>query len=328
MKKLVLFNNKGGVGKTTLSINISAALAELGKRVLLVDADPQCNLTSFFLSEPQLDGLLTESSEEGEGQTIWSSIKPVVRGRGPIQRINRYVAGHPNVTIAPGDVLLSEYEEELFDAWTLAFARRERGHYVLRALSDSVAVLARDAAADIVIYDVGPNIGPLNRTILLDCDAYITPVAADLFSLRALSSVGKSIKKWIEDYRTIRSLAAGSSHPLLSGEPKYLGYITSAFKVNTGTRATDPHEQWENKIAPRVASRVVNVIREIGPNLVPSSGNKIGSVKHYQSLAPSAQEHKVAIGSLRGLVNSGYNSTIEGAREEFQHLAVEILNRL
>lgn len=49
VKKIALFNHKGGVGKTTLTVNITDALAESGKTVLLVDADPQCNLTSFYL---------------------------------------------------------------------------------------------------------------------------------------------------------------------------------------------------------------------------------------------------------------------------------------
>ncbi len=51
MIKIALFNHKGGVGKTTLTVNVAGALADSGKTVLLVDADPQCNLTSFYLTE-------------------------------------------------------------------------------------------------------------------------------------------------------------------------------------------------------------------------------------------------------------------------------------
>jgi cellulose biosynthesis protein BcsQ len=60
MHTIALFNHKGGVGKTTLAVNVGEALAGLGLRVLLVDADPQCNLTAFYLDEKQLDELLGE----------------------------------------------------------------------------------------------------------------------------------------------------------------------------------------------------------------------------------------------------------------------------
>lgn len=237
---------------------------------------------------------------------------------------------HPKVTIIPGDVLLADYEEELPDAWTRSFARNERGYDVLRALSDSVKRLGDRSQADVVMYDVGPNVGPLNRVVLLDSDYFITPVAADLFSLRALSTVGRAVAKWITDYQTIRSLASEANlDQLLPGRPKYLGYITSAFKVNVGRRASDPHQQWESKIAPRVSQRVVNALRAIDPAIVPTAGaNKVGSVKHYQSLAPSAQEHGVAIGKLQGLVNSGYNATVAEANSSFMSLAREIKSRM
>lgn len=80
MKKLAFFNNKGGVGKTTLTVNLAEAFAEAGKTVLLIDADPQCNLTSFYLEEADLERMLSES-DNGHGQTIWSAVKPVVEGR-------------------------------------------------------------------------------------------------------------------------------------------------------------------------------------------------------------------------------------------------------
>lgn len=84
VKKIALFNHKGGVGKTTLTVNIANAIAKMNKNVLLVDADPQCNLTSFYLEERDLENLLEESDEDGVGQTLWSAVKPVVQGRGGI----------------------------------------------------------------------------------------------------------------------------------------------------------------------------------------------------------------------------------------------------
>jgi cellulose biosynthesis protein BcsQ len=327
MTKLALFNHKGGVGKTTLTINVAAALADLGKRVLIVDADPQCNVTAFYLDEKQLDELLGESAESDEGgRTIWSAVKPVVRGRGGVEDIPLYEV-RQNVFLAPGDVLLSEYEEELPAGWTDSFARKERGYDLTCALSDAVDILAAKVKADVVMYDVGPNVGALNRVVLLDCDYFSTPVAADLFSLRALTTVGRSVAKWATDWKTVRSLANGNAGRLLVGRPTFLGYVASAFKVSSGQRKAQPHSYWEGKIAPRVSKRLVDVLKSANSDLVSSYPNKLGDVKHFHSLAAKAQEVGLDIGSLRGYVNSGHYPQVDEAAAEFVVLAREIVKR-
>jgi len=328
MKKIALFNHKGGVGKTTLTVNIADALADMGKRVLLVDADPQCNLTSFYLDEPKLEALLGGSDADGADSTIWSAIKPVVSGRGDIAPVELWNVGGKNTSLYPGDVLLSMYEEELPQAWTECFARKTRGYDVMTALSRAVAVAAASVDADIVIYDVGPNVGALNRAVLLDCDAFITPVASDLFSLRALSTVGVSVARWIRDWKTIRDLADPALRgSLLTGMPAFMGYVSSAYKVHTGRNAANPHLDWEKRIAPRVRDRIVADLRAVDASLVPHGGNKIGGIKHFNSLAPAGQKYGLAIGKLRGYVNSGQNPGIEEAADEFKELGKEIAAR-
>ena len=329
MKKIALFNHKGGVGKTTLTVNIADAFARANKRVLLVDADPQCNLTSFYLEEKDLEKLLEESDHNGGGGTLWSAVKPVVEGRGGIKSIKTWHVKSAPISILPGDVLLSEYEEVLPEAWTECYARRVRGYDITTALAKVVNEAAENVGADVCLYDVGPNVGALNRAVLLDCDYFITPVAADLFSLRALSTVGRSIAKWINDWGTIKGLASTEDRKrLFAGTPAYLGYITSAFKVNAGRNAANPHAEWEGMIAPRVRDRVVNELQKINGALVPFAGaNKVGGVKHFHSLAPEAQKYGVAIGGLTGLVNSGHNPQISEARIEFAGIAKEIIRR-
>ena len=328
MKKIALFNHKGGVGKTTLTVNLADALVDAGKTVLLVDADPQCNLTSFYLEESDLEQMLEDSDGTGEGKTLWSAIKPVVEGRGGIASIPLWTTGNRSIHFLPGDVMLSEFEEELPSAWTECFARRTRGYDVTTALAQVVNSAAKTVEADVCFYDMGPNVGALNRAVLLDCDYFITPVAADLFSLRALSTVGRSVAKWISDWETIRKLANSADKARLPvGKPHYLGYVTSAFKVNSGRNASDPHADWERKIAPRVTRRVVEPLRTIDANLVPTTGNKLGGIKHFHGLAPEAQKHGVAIGKLRGLVNSGHYGQVDEANSQFADLAREVIRR-
>jgi len=331
MTKITLFNHKGGVGKTTLTVNLARALTDAGYTVLLVDADPQCNLTSFYLNETTLDELLDDSNGEKGGNTLWSAVRPVVFNEGPVKQID-LMDLEDGLYLAPGDILLSDYEEELSSAWTEAFGRKVGGYMVLTALAEVTKQLAESIEADIVLFDVGPNVGALNRAILLDSDYFITPVAADLFSLRALSTVGRALSRWVSDWKTIRMLCLDDAWKkrLFKGIPTYLGYITSAFKVSSGQRKAKGHAHWEAKIAPRVRLKIVEPLAKIDKHLVLPDGfpNKIGDVKHFHSLAPAAQEHGLAIGQLRGLVHAGHNPQVAEADREFTQLAKDIIKRI
>lgn len=301
----------------------------MGYRVLIIDADPQCNISSFYMDEDELDRVMGDIDDNESGDTIWGSIRPVVIGKGGIKKVKIIELAADRLFLLPGDVLMAEYEEELPAAWTDSFARKERGYDVFCALSDAVKYAAELVNADFVFYDVGPNVGPLNRTILLDSDFFITPVASDLFSLRALTTVGHSVRKWVSDWDTVRSIAPEKfKDRLLHGKPKYLGYIMSAFKVNTGARKSNPHTIWEQRISPQVINQVVIPLQNFDSSMVIASGTKLGDIKHFQSLAPSAQEHGVPISDLRPHVNPGYNPVITEARNTFNALAEEFIRRV
>ena len=103
--------------------------------------------------------------------------------------------------------------------------------------------------------------------------------------------------------------------------------MTSAYKVNTGKSAANPHADWEKKIAPRVRDRIIEDLKAVDPKLLPQGGNKLGGIKHYQSLAAAAQQHGVAIGKSGGLVNPGHTGAINDARRDFADLTKEIMKR-
>jgi cellulose biosynthesis protein BcsQ len=328
--KIALFNHKGGVGKTTLTVNLARAFGQVGLSTLVADCDPQCNATAFYLDEKQVDALLDESIDPEEGGTIWSGIAKSVRGRGDVRAVAT-VEISKSVRLLPGDVLLATFEDRLSGAWKDSFSRDATAMDLMSALTRCVDLSAEEARSDVVLIDLGPSVGSLNRAILLGCDYFIVPVGCDLFSLRALRTLGQSLTAWVSDWKTVSKLAKDVEDvSLLTGRPVFLGYLTQHFNIYRG-RSTRAFEEWETKIPARITRDVTDRIRVIDSKLVPGwRSNKLGAIPAFHSLAPLAQAEGVPIGGLRGLpsVNSGHYPKIEEADFLFKTIATEIASRL
>ncbi|MCX5852912.1 MAG: AAA family ATPase [Deltaproteobacteria bacterium] len=296
--RLTFYNHKGGVGKTTIAVNVGAALASKGKRVLLVDSDPQCNLTSYFFPDDFVNSLL-EESETPKGRTVWSALKPLIDEGNSINIIEPFETVINDLFIIPGDIRLSEFEQSLADFWTDCFKRRIIGIKATTALSNLINKLIIKYKFDYVIYDTGPNIGPLNRVILLDCDYFIVPVACDLFSVRALSTLGQSLKRWIIDWETITDLAPDGLY-LLKGKPRFLGYIPQRFKTY-GQKMAEKSRFYLGHIQRQIHSDLISVLREVDSDLAAESAStsNLGQIKDFGSLVQIAQTEGVPLSKAR-----------------------------
>ena len=320
--RLTLFNHKGGVGKTTLSVNLASALAELGKRVLLVDSDPQGNLTSYLGEDGVVDDLL-DHSDSADGQTIWSAVKPVVEGLGEAKPV-RPIELSSGLFLLPGDIRLAEFESQLTTFWAECFQRRARGFRGVSALMTVVDSVAESVGADIVMYDAGPNIGALNKIILLDCDYFAVPAAADLFSLRAIKTLGQSLKDWIEEWRTIESLAPDDL-VLLAGRPKPVGYIAQRFKVYGGEAST-AYARIFPRLERAIQEELLAVLATVDPALVTAARPplRIGEIKDFGTLANASQHDGVPLWRTE----SGTPAQRDDARSVFTQLAKTVLSRM
>jgi cellulose biosynthesis protein BcsQ len=320
-KRLALYNHKGGVGKTTLLINIAAALAALGKRVLLVDADPQCNLSSYLVNSDVVDKWLDNSDTE-RGVTIWSALKPFIEGTGNVKKIKPYELYYEGVYLLPGDIRLSEFEQELNQIWVDCLQRKLRGFKGASAVSEIVNNIVQSEDIDYVFYDVGPNIGPLNRVVLLDCDYFIVPAACDLFSLRALKTLGKSLFDWISEWNIISQLAPDNTL-LLPGKPQFLGYILQRFRMY-GDAMASQFASYAAKLEKNMHSDIVEVLRKIDRDLAPFtlSQNKLGQVKDFASLVPLSQTQGLSFFD----VEYGDPKQKQTAKLEFEKIANNIIS--
>ncbi len=175
---------------------------------------------------------------------------------------------------------------------------------------------------DFVFYDTGPNIGPLNRVLLLDSHFFVVPVACDLFSVRALSTLGQTLKRWILDAKAIASLAPDRA-VLLPAEPRFLGYIPQRFKVYGQTMASEP-AKYLREIKKKMYESVASVLREIDTSLAPkpSIDPIVGKVPDYQSLVQIAQREGVPLWKC----SSTYLDKKQEAKQTFDEIASFILH--
>jgi cellulose biosynthesis protein BcsQ len=269
-------------------MNLGAALGRLGRKVLLVDTDPQCNLTSYLVNSDVVDDLL-DKSDSVDGATVWSAVKPVSEATGPVAEIGCVELAAEGLWLIPGDIRLSEFESDLNEFWNQCLQRKPRGFRGTTAISDMVGAACRRLNIDYVLYDSGPNIGPLNRVILLDCDHFIVPVAADLFSLRALKTLGRTLSQWIGEWETISSLAP-EGLTLLPGHPAFMGYIPEGFRTYGGS-PTIQQARYLGQISRDINSEVVALLRAVDPELVSSKrrSHKLGEIKDFGALVPASQ---------------------------------------
>lgn len=193
-----LFNHKGGVSKTTTAFNLGWMLARKGKTVLLIDSDPQCNLTGMVLGLENLeDADSIQGTKNGMPLNIREGLAPAFESRPAlIQPVNCIkVPRNDRLFLMPGHIGLAEYEV------TLGIAQELSGSLVtLRNLPGSlrylIQVTALEYKIDIVMIDMSPSLGALNQNLLSTSDYFIVPMHPDYFSMMAINSLSTVFPKW------------------------------------------------------------------------------------------------------------------------------------
>jgi len=299
-------------------MNLAAALAERGFTVLLADTDPQCNLSAYLLDGDVLDDLL-DSSDGTRGKTIWTGLKPIVEAEGAFKEISPIELGVENLFLLPGDIRLSEFERVIEDSIGDAVKRRPRGFRAISALSELVGAAAEEIDADYIFYDTGPNLGALNELILMDVDYFIVPCAYDLFSLRAVKSVGRTISNWVAIWKNLKDIAPDDSI-LLRGAPHFAGYVGQRFKTYGGD-ITQSATKFAAQLNAAVRSDIFDVLKRANKDLVPSNvaSIKLPAVRDFNTLV--VESHKSGKPLWQVEVNSSYAYMLDQAETAFDNLA-------
>lgn len=295
---ICMFNHKGGVSKTTTSYHLGWMLANKGKRVVLVDADPQCNLTNIVIGEDEFEQFYVEFPERNLKAALSPAFdaKPVM-----LDAVECVLArGNGNLFLLPGSFELSEYEVSLGVSFTLSEAMA-----TLKNLPGSFAFLIKKTAdryrADYVIVDLNPSLSAINQALLLSCNYFILPTAPDKFSTLAIRSLSKVLPKWEKWGIGARELFADASYPLPRSTPKFLGTVIQRFNIRKG-KPTRASQDVIDGLCETVKTSFVQRLGDAGMMLPQDRYEAedfcLAWISDFQTLNPAYQTYGIPVFSL------------------------------
>jgi chromosome partitioning protein len=319
MKTVAFFNNKGGVGKTSLVYHLAWMLAEREVRVLAVDLDPQANLTSMFLAEERLEELWPDDEHPS---TVYGAIRPILRGIGDIAPPHVEMLT-PRLGLIPGDLGLSRFEDKLSSAWPTCHNRDESAFRTMTAFYRMIRQGAAQSGAAIALIDVGPNLGAINRAALIASDQVVVPLGADMFSLQGLKNLGPALHEWRETWHELSNKAPNQLE-IPSGQMAPVGYVVSQHGVRE-SRPVKSYQRWLDRI-PSVYRHAV--LRDTSLNAPKPAQDPyaLALLKHYRSLMPMAMEAHKPMFSLRsadGAIGS-HIEAVQACYQDFLSLAHKV----
>lgn len=321
LKIVTLYNHKGGVSKTTTTFNLARYLQTMGKKVLVVDADPQCNMTELLMcniiAEMDLEAEKTGEVKELPGTSLLDVLQPRFDGDIPVVDIGSVesVQIDRSLFLLRGDVSLSRLEDSMAEAHTQRFANKihEKRNYV--ALGDTLVRYGAKLNIDYVLIDVGPSSGALTRSCFLACDAFLIPMNADRFNVQAIHTLSEILYRWIDEHAKIYTDFQKLGLPVREGKPVFLGAIPQHFKKYKG-KPKAGFELWISRIQQALTHELIpklsSIDAKITQNITPENVI-ITNVPDFGSLASCAQECGKAVFEITqedtSLINDGVKWT-------------------
>lgn len=337
---IAMFNNKGGVSKTTTTFNLGWMLAQRGHRVVLVDADPQCNLTGMVLDLGE-ENALDKFYADNPGRNLRDALEPAFASRPkPLEPVDCVpVEGMDGLFLIPGHVGLAEDEVSLGIAQQLSESVQ-----ALKNLPGSFRYLlditAESLNADFVLIDLSPGLGSINQNLVATSDYFIVPTSPDVFSVMALESLARVLprwQRWATNAAQLEALA-NADYPFPAPDLKFLGTIVQRYRLKGGA-ATEGFRDYFDALDSTVGATLAPALKGAGLLLPPEkyeaagidSTYRIASIPDFNTLITDSQKMRKPVFTLtqadtgkRGFVWETQAESIESFRALFESLAQRI----
>ncbi len=298
-----LFNHKGGVSKTTTAFNLGWALADDGYRVLVVDGDPQCNLTGTVLG---FDGFTDFSDfyKDYPNANISAGLQPIFKGTGtPLVPAELTKTSHDNLLLLAGNLELAVNETQISVALSTSSAIPALQN-IPGAVGNLLRLTADKNNVDIVVVDMSPSVGALNQCFLMGSDYFIVPTSPDYYCYQAISSLSRVLPAWnagVVSFRNPELL-----YPFPKNPPKFCGIISQRYRPRNGSPAYS-FQQWIDRIKDAVLAELVPVLTANNMCISVSEFNNakpddtpfnLINISDFNSLIAQSQKHNVPVFAL------------------------------
>jgi len=306
-KMVCLFNHKGGVSKTTTTFNLGWMMASMGKKVIIVDFDPQCSLTGLVLGFRKIVDLQAIYISEPPNN-IKDGLAPAFESKPqliqPVECVS--VPGNKNLFLLQGHIGIAEYET------TLGIAQQLGGTLVtLKNLPGSIRYLldttAKKYSADYVLIDMSPSLGPINQNLLMSCDGFIVPLHPDFFSAMALSSLASVLPRWKQWSNMASSIDVlrDADYPFATASPKFIGSVVQKFRPRNGIPSV-AFQRWIDELKLAMKDDFIPSLEKCGlidrkmfeKRLKIEPWVPILEVQDFNSIIAYSQEHRLPVFAL------------------------------
>ena len=337
-KKIIFFNHKGGVSKTTTTYNLGWMLAGQGHRVMLVDADPQCNLTALmFANSDDFENYYFQDSTKFHN--IKDGVKAAFEGKPePIKPINCIQAtGNTNLFLMAGHADLSEYDA------SLSFAQTSSGTlYTLQnlpgAFNELIRLTSLQYDIEYVLIDLNPGLSAINQNLFSLSDYFVIPTNPDPFSVMAINTLSNVLPRWTSWMEQMRPIFENASYPLAETTPKMLGFIVQRFNIRKGVAAKpfrNNIEEVQNivltKLVPALRRKNMLLDAHAYSDIEMDSNYSIAEIPDFQSLVQRSHEANVPVFALTDIqlkANGTVLDSMKHSREQFKYIFSNIAEKV
>lgn len=265
-KFISIFNNKGGVGKTIITWNLADTIARKNKKVLLIDFDPQCNLSLAVLGGKKFKDIVSATNI----CTIRAFLQGYLQNTGPGNvEIFTGQNTHDNVKIVPGDFWLNVYSDSLSVGHDLLTGNGISKFVAIRTLVSKL--VDKGEKFDYVMIDLPPSFGGLVRSAIYSSDYIIIPCTSDTFSEYCVGLIAQMLPQFVSDWSIGIQRFKQNNYALTDfdgfGRPIFGGWIFNGFDTRSGRLllADQAHEKSIQESIRKLAQSLNNNIKSYNP---------------------------------------------------------------